>query len=57
MKARVRRLWLTAKKAVIVRPYAIFWYDFVCKQMCAPGGKWAERDRVAFVQDFGEDRD
>lgn len=54
MKARVRRLWLTAKALATVYPYAIFWYCYVGKQLCAPGGKWAKRDRAAFVHEFGE---
>ena len=39
---------------VHVYPYAIFWHAHACTQLCAPGGKWAERDRAAFEEAFSE---
>lgn len=36
----------------IARPYAICWNEFVGERLCAPGGKWAERDRAAFEDEF-----
>ncbi len=34
--------------------YATFWYKHVGKQLCAPGCKWANRDRAAFEDEFNE---
>ena len=51
-KARARRHWATASAFVKVYPYALFWHAYVGKQLCAPGGKWAKRDRAAFEADF-----
>jgi len=53
-RRRARLNWATAAQAYIVRPYALFWYEFVGKQLCAPGGKWAENDRAAFEEEFDE---
>ncbi len=53
-KARARRHWASARTFVQVYPYALFWHAYVGKQLCAPGGKWAERDRAAFEEEFGE---
>ena len=56
-KKLVRFHWETARAFVhvyVVRPYALFWYEYTGKQLCAPGGKWAERDRAAFEADFNE---
>ena len=36
----------------IVRPYALLWLEYACKRLCAPGGKWAERDSAAFEKEF-----
>jgi len=52
-KARARQHWALMRAVCQVRPYALFWYKYVCTQMCAPGGKWAEHDRVNFEEDFG----
>lgn len=52
--ARVRSNWAKARAFVRVYPYAIFWGEHSCVQLCAPGGKWAERDRAAFEADFGK---
>jgi len=52
--ARIRRNWAKARAFVRVYPYAIFWGDHSCLQLCAPGGRWAERDRAAFEADFGK---
>jgi len=54
LKRKLARLhWATARVQVrLVRPYALFWDAYVGKQLCAPGGKWAERDRVAFEEEF-----
>jgi hypothetical protein len=52
--ARARRHWATARAFVhvyLVRPYALFWHEFVGERLCAPGGKWAELDRAAFVEE------
>jgi len=57
MTMRARRRWATARAFVQVyrvRPYALFWYADVGKQLCAPGGKWAQHDRAAFLAEFGE---
>ena len=51
-RVRARRNWATARAFVRVYPYALFWHMSMCKQLCAPGGKWAERDRAAFEADF-----
>jgi hypothetical protein len=53
-KARARRHWATARAFVQVYPYALFWHAYVGKQLCAPGGKWAEHDRAAFEEEFSE---
>lgn len=39
---------------LLIRPYARFWYEYACKQLCAQGGKWAERDRTAYEDEFCE---
>lgn len=55
MRARVN--WASARAYVhmrLVRPYALFWHEYVGERMCAPGGKWAERDRAAFEYEFLE---
>jgi len=47
--------WATARVFVhmyLVRPYVLFWHTYVGARLCAPGGKWAERDRVAFEEEF-----
>jgi len=53
-KRKLARLhWATVRVQVrLVRPYALFWYAYAGKQLCAPGGKWADRDRVAFEEEF-----
>ena len=51
-RVRARRNWAKARAFVRVYPYALFWHMSMCKQLCAPGGKWAERDRAAFEADF-----
>ena len=51
-KARARRNWATARAFVKVRSAALFWYTHTCKQLCGPGGKWANQDRVAFDREF-----
>ena len=55
-KSRAMNRWSNVRAFVQVYPYAIFWYERACKSMCAPGCKWAERDRAAFEEDFGEFR-
>ena len=55
-RTKMRHHWATARafvKVYLVRPYALFWYEYVGKPLCAPGGKWSVRDRTAFVDDFG----
>ena len=51
-RARARRHWAKARAFVHIYPYALFWHTSMCEQFCAPGGKWAERDRTAFEADF-----
>jgi len=47
LKRQCARLhWATAR-VYRARPYARFLHEYVGEQLCAPGGKWAERDRVA----------
>ena len=56
-RERTRRRWGTARAFVhiyLVRPYALFWHAYVGEQLCAPGGKWAERDRAEFENEFIE---
>ena len=43
---KARAHWATVRKFVQKRSHALFWYAYTGKQLCAPGGKWAERDRV-----------
>ena len=57
-RRRARLHWATARAFVqvyLVRPYAFFWYEYTGKQLCAPGGRWAKRDRTAFEADFNDD--
>jgi hypothetical protein len=49
---RARCQWTTVRLFVQVYPYALHWYEYVCRKRCAPGGTWAERDRAAFEADF-----
>jgi hypothetical protein len=54
-RMRARLHWTTMRAYMhtrIVRPYAICWNEFVAERLCAPGGKWAERDRAAFEDEF-----
>ena len=56
-RERTRLCWATARAFVqvyLVRPYALFWHAHVGEQLCAPGGKWAERDRAEFEDEFIE---
>jgi len=54
-RTRVRLHWAKARREVLlVRPYAFFWYEYAGKQLCAPGGRWAKRDRTAFEAEFNE---
>ena len=44
----VKHYWATARAFVDkyrIRPYALFWHEDAGKSLCAPGGKWAVRDR------------
>ena len=43
------------KNVYLIRPYALFWYEYAGKQLCAPGGKWAARDCAAFEAGFNEE--
>jgi len=57
-RRRARLHWATARAFVhvyLVRPYAFFWYEYVGKQLCAPGGRWAKIDRTAFEAEFNDD--
>jgi len=54
-RRRARLHWVTAREFVnvyLVRPYALFWHEYVGERLCAPGGKWVERDRAAFEDEF-----
>ena len=54
-RMRARLHWATARVFVqvsIVRPYALFWHEVVGERLCAPGGKWSELDRAAFVDEL-----
>lgn len=53
--ARARHHWAIARAFGNMCASANFRYAHtqVCKQLCAPGGKWEERDRAAFEADFG----
>lgn len=46
------RHWATVRLFVRIYPYALHWYEYTCKQLCAPGGAWEKRDRSAFEADF-----
>jgi hypothetical protein len=43
--------WATAR-VYRARWYGWVWYDEACKSLYVPGGKWAERDGVAFEAEF-----
>ncbi len=51
-RERALRHWATARLFVRMYPYALHWYEYTCKQLCAPGGAWETRDRSAFEADF-----
>jgi hypothetical protein len=51
-KSRAIERWTKARYFVKVYPYAIFWHEHVGESLCAPGGKWAQRDRIAFEEEF-----
>ena len=51
-QARARHHWAIARAFCNMHACAHFWYAHTCKQLCAPGCKWAERDRGAFEADF-----
>ena len=53
-KTRVRRNWAAASALVNAFQYALFWQEYVCKQNCAPGGKWKKRDLAAFEAEFSQ---
>ena len=44
--------WATARDLCRVRPYALFWHEYVGKPLCAPGGIWADHDRASFEAAF-----
>ena len=54
--ARARRHWAEARAlgraTTGALACAFFWHAHVGEQLCAPGAKWAERDRAAFERDF-----
>lgn len=52
-RKKARAHWATVRKFVQKRSHALFWHAYVGKQLCAPGGKWAERDGVDFAVHFG----
>ena len=52
-KTSARKNWMAVSASVNAFQYALFWQEYVCKQNCAPGGKFAKRDRDAFEAEFG----
>ena len=52
LKKKLVQFNWTAARAFVdvyrVRPYALFWHEYVGEQLCALGGKWADQDRAAF---------
>jgi len=50
-RKRARLHWATAR-VYRVRWYGHCWYECALEKLCAPGGKWAERDRAAFEAEF-----
>ncbi len=52
MKKRARHHWATARAFSKTRSCALFWHAHTGKKLCAPSGKWAERDHAAFEHDF-----
>ena len=51
-KLRTRAHWAAVRAMYFVRPYALMWHTYVGQQLCAPGGKWAENDRITFEEEF-----
>ena len=53
---RARRHWAEARALGRATTGAFacasFWHAHVGELLCAPSGKWAERDRAAFEEDF-----
>jgi hypothetical protein len=50
--------WATARVFVqvsLVRPYPLFWREYVGERLCAPGGKWADNDRASFEAEFTDE--
>jgi HEAT repeat protein len=54
LKTMLARMhWATARVyRPVARWYGWVWYEEACKSLYAPGGKWAERDRAAFEDEF-----
>ena len=42
------QLRVTVRAFAHMHPYTVFWHAHAGKRICAPGGKWAKRDRAAF---------
>jgi len=56
-KKLVQFHWATVRAFVyLIRPYAMFWYEYTGKQLCAPGGKWAARDCAAYEAELSDER-
>ena len=36
----------------VIRAHFFVWYAYTGKKLCAPGGKWAKRDMIAFEAAF-----
>lgn len=54
-KQLVQFHWATARDMCHVRPYALFWHEYVGKPLCAPGGTWEDRDRASFEAEFNDE--
>jgi hypothetical protein len=46
------RARVLARHRVLVRSVALFWYGLAAERHCAPGGRWAECDRLAYEAEF-----
>jgi HEAT repeat protein len=52
LKRKLAQMHWATMRVYRVSWYGDFWYTEALKSLCAPGGKWAERDRVAFEAEF-----
>jgi len=47
------RARVLVRRLVLTRRVAFLWYGIAAERHCAPGGLWAERDRLAYIAEFG----